>query len=213
MSSALPSPPPPSHHHVQRLRTLFKAHRVRESLTTRACKLLCSFFLSLLLAAGVILFVLWLSLRPHRPRFHVSSFSAPVLSPSAGTAFSFDVSDRNPNGNIGIFYDAVAGSVFYRDNRVGSEPKLAGPFYQPPKNTTVIHGAVDGASLSPEELAADLRSGRVGFRLELSTTIRFRVSTWDTHRHRLHVSCSVEVGPDGAILAASKSRRCSLYFF
>ncbi|XP_008777797.1 NDR1/HIN1-like protein 13 [Phoenix dactylifera] len=206
MSSLRPSPPQPSHHHL-------RTWRVRESLTTRTAKLLCSFFLFLLLAAGVILFVLWLSVHPHRPRFHVSSFSAPGLSPAAGTAFSFNVSDRNPNRNIGIFYDAVAGSVFYRGNRVGFEPELVGPFYQPPKNTTAILGEVSGASLSPEELAVDLQSGRVGFRLELRSTIRFRVSTWDTHRHRLHVACDVEVGPDGALLEVSRSRRCSIYFF
>lgn len=79
--------------------------RVRESLTSRFAMCICSVFLSLLLVVGVIMFVLWLSLRPHRPRFYLSAFSAPGLAQSTSpvnSAFTLNITSRNPNAKIGI---------------------------------------------------------------------------------------------------------------
>lgn len=64
-----------------------------------------------------------------------------------------------------------------------------------------------------EEIKADLEAaGRVGLRLELRSTVRFRVSVLDTHRHRMHVSCELEVGGDGMLVDEFKSKRCPIYF-
>ncbi|EHA8589471.1 NDR1/HIN1-like protein 26 [Cocos nucifera] len=197
----------------------FSASRVRNSLTTRFAKCICSVFLSLLLFAGVIVFILWLSLR-HRPRFYLSSFSVPAVAqpPPAllNSPISFNVTDRNPNGNIGIYYDVVYGSVYYKGQLVGSGPVL-NPFYQPHKNTTVVVGDLIGtAPAAGDALAAalsgDAAAGRVEFRLELKSVIRFRVRTWDTHHHTLHVQCDVVVGSDGNLLAENRGKRCSIYF-
>ncbi|XP_010932002.1 NDR1/HIN1-like protein 26 [Elaeis guineensis] len=217
MSSAFRSPVPTqtrSHHHR------FSASRVRESLTTRFAMCVCSVLLSLLLFAGVIVFILWLSLRPHRPRFYLSSFSVPAVAqpPSAllNSPISFNVTDRNPNGNIGIYYDVVYASVYHRDQLVGSGPVL-NPFYQPHKNTTVVVGDLTGTAPAAgdalaAELSGDAAAGRVEFRLELKSVIRFRVKTWDTHHHTLHVQCDVVVGSDGNLLAGYRDKRCSIYF-
>ncbi|OAY75019.1 Protein NDR1 [Ananas comosus] len=234
MSDAVPSTSPTAHHHHYDLRTRYRARQVRESLAKRFTKLLCSAVLSLLFAAAFVLFILWLALRPHRPRFHVSSFSASPLpssssssssspSPSSPpTSFSAQVSVRNPNRNIGFFFGPFSGSVYYRDDPVASDPAMAPGFYQPPKNTTAIAGRFVGSGGTAAETAAagmaiDLETaGTVRFRMEMRSTVRFRVSAWmawDTHRHALHVSCDVEVGPDGLILPQYKERRCSIYFF
>ncbi|THU56355.1 hypothetical protein C4D60_Mb11t16400 [Musa balbisiana] len=197
--------------------TLFISRPVHRTLTKRVVKLICSAFLSLLLAACVLLFVLWLALRPHRPRFHVSSFSVTGLSAngSAPLTFSFEVAVRNPNQEIAVSYDSVFVSVYYRDDRVGAaEAPAAGPFFQPPKNTTVISGKAAGVApaAAAGTVAREARAGSVVFRLELASVVRFRMSTWDTHRHHLHVSCDVEVGPDGLITVRSKDKRCYIYF-
>lgn len=55
------------------------AHWVKESLTTRVSKLICSIFLGLLAIVGLITFILWLSLRPHRPRIFLNDFNVPAL--------------------------------------------------------------------------------------------------------------------------------------
>ncbi|XP_058115330.1 NDR1/HIN1-like protein 26 [Magnolia sinica] len=216
----MPSAPTQPHHHF-RLRhpPRYYAHRVKESLTTRVMKVLCSCFLGLLLIVGIMAFVLWISLRPHRPRFHVSNFSIPTISSENGlqnTEISFNVTDRNPNQNVGIFYMDMDASVFYREKKIGMTP-LSLPFYQPPKNTTYIDGVFSGTSLkvgndSWSEIMVDREAGRIVFRLGLRARFRFKLSMWDSKRHRMHVSCDVAVGPDGEVLAISKKKRCSIYF-
>ncbi|XP_074572355.1 NDR1/HIN1-like protein 12 [Curcuma longa] len=217
MSAELHSSPP---HHLFPNRFFYTQAAVRSSLTRRAIKLVCSVFLSLLLVAGVLVFVLWLALRPHRPRFHVLSFSAAGLSSpgdGGGLSFTFNVSVRNPNGRISISYDSVFGSVYYRNDRVGSggPTPAAAPFYQPPKNTKAVIGEAAGVAPAPAAamIAGEAAEGSVGFRLEMTSVIRFSVSTWGTRRHRLHVSCNVDVGgADGLITVGSKDKRCSIYF-
>ncbi|KAK8968598.1 hypothetical protein KSP40_PGU019465 [Platanthera guangdongensis] len=171
-------------------RTRFYAHRVRESLANRVVMFLCSVLLTLLLIAGIIVLVLWLSFRPHRPRFYLSSFSAPSLN-----AFSFTLSDRNPNAKIAISYGDISAAVFY-DNRQLASGTVLSAFYQPPKNTTEIHGQL----------------GRVAVRIELTAAIRFTLSAWDTRDHRLHVNCDFAVGPDGNLLLEFQGESCSRYF-
>ncbi|XP_074590353.1 NDR1/HIN1-like protein 26 [Curcuma longa] len=195
------------------------SRRVLQSLTSRFVKCLCSVLLFLLLVTGVILFVLWLSLRPHRPRFHLAAFSAPGVADAAGLAdlaFAFNVTDRNPNQKIGIYYGAISGAVYYQDQQVASGPVML-PFYQPPKNTTAIAGKMAGTTIPSgsamaAQLAAQAAAGRIELRLELSSVIRFKVRVWDTRQHHLHVQCNLAVGSDGEILPESKGVRCSMYF-
>lgn len=168
---------------------------------------------------GIISFILWLSLRPHRPRFFIHEFSVPGLSQDNGfenAQIIFNVTARNANQNIGIYYDSISGSVYYRDNLIGSTPLLY-PFYQKPKNTTVVAGALSGATLTVNsqrwmEFMDDRAKGTVVFRLDITSVIRFKVSTWDSKRHRMHANCNVAVGPDGLILATSRDKRCPVYF-
>lgn len=62
----------------------YYAHWVKESLTTRMSKLICTIFLGLLAIVGLITFILWLSLRPHRPRIFLNDFSIPALGHGDG---------------------------------------------------------------------------------------------------------------------------------
>ncbi|RVX08067.1 hypothetical protein CK203_014903 [Vitis vinifera] len=181
--------PPIKRHHTAR----YYAHRVRESLTTRVFKIICSIFLGLLLVVGFLTFILWLSLRPHRPRFHIHEFSVPNLTEGAGFT-----------------------EITFNDQRVATTSLLF-PFYQEPKNTTVIYKELNGNSITENsertmELMNDVAKGTVVFGLELTSTIRFKVSTWKTKGHRMHANCDVRVGQDGNILGAYKDKRCPVYF-
>ncbi|OWM77653.1 hypothetical protein CDL15_Pgr017053 [Punica granatum] len=202
-------------HHTAR----YYAHIVKESLTTRISKLICGIFLSLLFILGIISFILWLSLRPHRPRFHIHDFSIPSLSQPDGfqnAQISFNATARNSNSHIGVYYDSMEGTVYYRDQNIGSKSLLF-PFYQEPKTTTVITDVLSGATLTVNnqrwmEFTNDRAQGTLVFRVDLTSTIRFKVSTWNSKRHRMHANCDVSVGADGMILAASKGKRCPVYF-
>ncbi|KAF8035771.1 hypothetical protein BT93_C1713 [Corymbia citriodora subsp. variegata] len=209
-----PEPLKPHHHPPQ-----YYVRRVKEGLATRVSKIVCSIFLSLLLIFGIITFIMWLSLRPHRPRIFIHDFSVPGLSQENGfenAEIAFNVTLRNSNQHIGIFYDAMDGSVFYKDQKIGSR-SLFSETHQDPKTTTIVSGAFSGATLTVTsqhwmEFLADRAAGSVTFRLDLASAIRFKVSTWTSRTHRMHASCPVAVGANGSILPSSKDKRCPVYF-
>ncbi|KAL7142772.1 hypothetical protein ABFS83_08G146300 [Erythranthe nasuta] len=216
-AAAPPQDRPMKRHHTAR----YYAHRVKESLTTQISKLVCAVFLFLLFLIGIITFILWLSLRPHRPRFHVIDFSIPELAGGGEGGFQnaqivYNVTARNANQNIGVYYDSMQLTVYYQDQSIGGSP-LSNPFYQEPKKTAVFAGTLGGAALTVtgqqwQQFTADKARGEVVFRLEVASTIRFKISTWDSKRHKMHANCPVGVGPDGLILPSYKDRRCPVYF-
>ncbi|KAJ6292241.1 hypothetical protein OIU77_009576 [Salix suchowensis] len=197
----------------------YYVHRVSESLSTRISKILCGIFLTLLFVTGIAAFISWLSLRPHRPRIYISSFSIPGLDQSNGfenAEIRFNVTARNANRAVGYYYDSVEAFVYYRDQAIGSTP-LVDSFYQEPKNTTILYKVLKGATLDVnndrwKEFRNDRALGTVVFRLDVTAMIRFKVSTWDSKHHRMHANCDVAVGRDGSILATSKNKRCPVYF-
>lgn len=198
----------------------YYAHRVQESLTARVSKIICTIVLGLLLIAGVIAFLLWLSLRPHRPRFHILDFTVPGMGHSAGfhnAQVTFNMTLRNPNLNIGIENKSMEGSVYYKDQRIAAKPFLEPHFYQGPKNTTIVDGSFCRASVTVSsrrwaEFLSERVRGSVGFRLQLTSVIRFKISSWYSKRHHIHATCNVRVDHHGKILETSKNKRCQVYF-
>ncbi|XAR53742.1 hypothetical protein NMG60_11022415 [Bertholletia excelsa] len=145
----------------QQHRAWYNVRRARDGLTTRVFKINCAIFLTLLFIFGVVAFILWLSLHPHRPRFHIQDFS--------------------------------------------------------PKNTTILFGVLAGATLTVNkerwmQFQGNQGKGRVVFPLDLTWTVRFKVSRWQSKHHKMHANCEVGVGPDGSIWASYKGKRCPVYF-
>ncbi|CAO2043826.1 unnamed protein product [Urochloa humidicola] len=186
---------------------------------TRCTKLLCSAFLTLLVVAGVVIFVVYLAVRPHRPRFHVTSFTAAGVSSGGPVVLSGQVSVRNPNRDIAYFFDRFYLSVEYRGTDVAKDrPLTAAPTYEPPKTTTPL--PFEGVEVSPattgQDIAKDVAEGdgRVEMTVRVRSRIRARLAFWgNRHWHPLNVRCEVAVGPDGQLLAEYLQKRCSIDFF
>ncbi|XP_028767838.1 NDR1/HIN1-like protein 26 [Neltuma alba] len=211
-----PHPKPFGRRHTAR----YYVRRVRDSLTTRVSKVICATFLSFLVVIAIITFVLWISLRPHRPRVHVHGFSISGLNPESkfnNARINFNLTTRNSNQNIGIYYENMNGTVYYRDHNIGSTPLLR-PFYQQPKKTTVVDGVLRGPTLKlsserwKEMLGDERAKGTVVFRLDLTAKIASKISMWESKHHRMHANCDVAVGPDGSLLDAYRDKRCPVYF-
>ncbi|KAG4196955.1 hypothetical protein ERO13_A06G208300v2 [Gossypium hirsutum] len=179
---------------------------------------LLTIFLSILLL-GTILLILWLSLRPHRPTFHIIDFNVPGFAQPSGlndSRITFNVTARNTNKHNGIYYDSVAGLVFYKDQQIGWTP-LMEPFLQGPRTTTMLYGKFCGVKLTvtgkrwPEFMNAR-KQGKVVFRLQITSVIKYKIRIWDAKHHKMHVNCDVGVGPKGSILPAWKNKKCHAHF-
>lgn len=197
----------------------YYVQRVQESLTTRVSKFICTIFLGLLFFFGIIAFIIYLSLRPHRPRFFLYDFEIPALAQPNGfenAGLTYNVTARNSNHKIGIYYNDMQVTAYYDDQRIGGQPVLF-PFYQGPKNSTVISSTLSGTTLTVNngrwmQFLGDRTRGKVIFRLEITSTIKFKISTWDSKWHKLHANCEAAVGADGMLLAGYKESRCKTYF-
>ncbi|XP_024987906.1 protein NDR1-like [Cynara cardunculus var. scolymus] len=202
------------HHNAQ-----YNKHQAQESLTTRITKLICAVFLSIIFTIGLVMFVLWLSLRPHRPRFHIHEFSIPSLAEPNGLSnvhVTFNVTAQNPNLDIGIYYDTMNLTLYYQDQTIAETPLLF-PFYQSSKNTVVVYGTLSGPTLRINyarwiQLLAARKRGSVPFRLDVASSIRFKVSAWDSRRHKMHANCEIGVGSNGMLLESDKEKKCPVYF-
>lgn len=202
-------------HHTAR----YYVHRVQESLSTRVSKFICTIFLGILFFLGIIAFIVYLSLRPHRPRFFINELSIPALAQPNGfenAELTYNVTARNSNHEIGIYYDDMQVTAFYDDQNIGGQPVLF-PFYQEPKNSMVIFGTLSGTTLTVNngrwmQFLADRTRGKVIFRFEIISTIRFKISKWDSKWHKLHANCEAGVGADGLMLASYQEQRCRTYF-
>ncbi|CAN1165886.1 NDR1/HIN1-like protein 13 [Linum perenne] len=206
---------PLERHHTTR----YYAHRVKQSLTNRVAKVICAVFLTILLLVGTVAFVMWLSLRPHRPRCFIEDFSIPGLDQPNGfqnAQVRFNVTVRNSNRKMVFHYGAMQGSVFYKDQQIGSA-QLTDPFDQEPKSTMILNKVLSGATMTVTsrrwaEVQGDRSLGKVPFRLDITATIMFRVSAWHSENHRMHATCEVSVGSDGSILPMYRTKRCPVYF-
>lgn len=206
-------------HHTAR----YYAHLVKESLTTRVSKFICTIFLFILFVAGLIAFITWLSLRPHRPRFHIEEFSIPALAQAQQSAppeiavVNFNVTIRNPNHKVVVHYESIECAILYKDQPIGGTPLVTEQFDQESKNTTILQTGFGGPSLTMKterwtEMQHDLAAGSVPFRLEITSVIKFKILSWKTRTHKMHANCVATVGLDGSLLPNLADKRCPVYF-
>ncbi|CAH1448340.1 unnamed protein product [Lactuca virosa] len=197
----------------------YNKHHVKESLTTRVTKLICGIFLGILFTVGLATFILWLSLRPHRPRFYIQEFSISNLANPNGFStarITFNVTARNPNLDIGIYYDTMNLTIYHQDQTIAESPILF-PFYQSPRNAHLIYGTLSGPTLRIDrvrwgQLFDARKRGVVPFRIDVASSIRFKVSTWDSRHHKMHANCEIGVGSNGVILRSDEKKKCPVYF-
>ncbi|CAN6199247.1 unnamed protein product [Urochloa humidicola] len=190
----------------------------RQSPAVRCINFLCAVLLTLLLIAGIILFVLWLSLRPHRPRFYLSDFSIPNANRQSGLAnlpVRFAVNEHNPNQKIGIHFQEMTASVYYGDTLVAKGPVMQ-PYYQAPKGDTPVLGQLTATGPTPTDPAwgrfsGELAAGAVQMRLTLASTVQFQTKMWDTKHHHMKAECDFGINGDGTLQLQYKNKQCELY--
>ncbi|KAL4563104.1 hypothetical protein LXL04_027137 [Taraxacum kok-saghyz] len=199
--------------------TQYNNHHVKDTLTTRVIKLICAVFLGILFTIALVTFILWITLRPHRPHFHIQDFSILGLGDPNGfptARITFNMTARNPNLDVGIYYDTMNLTIYYQDQSIAESPLLF-PFYQSPRHTAIVYGTLSGPTLKINRarwghLLAARRRGAVQIKVDVESYIRYKVSAWDGRHHKMHANCEIGVGSNGAILASDKKKKCPVYF-
>ncbi|KAG7961489.1 hypothetical protein I3843_09G019300 [Carya illinoinensis] len=189
-----PSVPPPKRYY---------RHKASDD---EGCGCLLSFLFNLVLFAGLAVLVFWLIFHPNKVKFHVTDASLTQFNVNTNNStttllyynLAVDITVRNPNEKIGIYYDSIEAGAYFEDQKFGSATLT--PFYQGHKNTTVLNPAFKGQQvvlLGADELSKlnseKSAAGVFDIEVKLYLGIRFKVGTVNTWRVKPKIKCELKV--------------------
>ncbi|RWR82288.1 hypothetical protein CKAN_01100300 [Cinnamomum micranthum f. kanehirae] len=110
----------------------------------RGCCLLSAlikFIAIFIILSGIATVVLWIILSPSKMKVHVEKASLMQFNLTNGATLNYnltlEMSVRNPNKKIGVYYDRMEARAYYDGYRFGFVPLPT--FYQENKNTTTLY--------------------------------------------------------------------------
>ncbi|XP_021755509.1 protein NDR1-like [Chenopodium quinoa] len=154
--------------------------------------------------AGVLI---WLLAKHRYPSFYVDQFSVFSRQETTNSLKNYTVhydlwikNNLQPNDNLGIYYDALNVTFYYKSD-VNSFPIKIGdatfsPFYIRRYRSTHRAGSFDARGVKLENSTAP----PVIFRVELSTAVRYRKPLWKGKRHRMVVGADFKVNDQGSLI-------------
>ncbi|KAJ3677926.1 hypothetical protein LUZ60_001729 [Juncus effusus] len=185
------------------------------------CCLLCNlikFIFSIVIILGIIVLVLWLVLRPNPIKVHATSASLTQFDLSNGSTLQYnltvDMSIRNPNKRIGLYYDSIETQAYYDGSRFGFD--TIPPFYQGHKNTSSIEPAFQGTQLLlgnslSSTYSKEKNDGYYNVELKINAKIRLKIWKFKIHHVKPKVTCKLKLPVPGSSGSFSETK-CDVNF-
>ncbi|KAJ9153717.1 hypothetical protein P3X46_027130 [Hevea brasiliensis] len=177
---------------------------------TDCCKKCCSFIFTLGLAA----LFMWLSLRPSKPKCLLQQFYIPALNktlnPPGNTTLFFQLRLENTNKDKGVYYDPVNVTFFDSPNKTHFIGNFTIPnFYQGHKKKATKNGSFNARGLDWEAVSLAVSNGSAVFRVDMATSVRYKIMAWQTKRHRILVGANVIISNQGTLVNPKKGIKLS----
>lgn len=162
---------------------------------------LCRWCLGCQFTMGFIALFLWLSYRPIKPRFYLTSFSlagAPNSTALNARIASFVLEIENKNRELGIYYDPlnVSLSFFSNASSTTAGAALIPAFYQGHQKTADKPGSFSGGGFRAPWAPA-VANGTAVFRVGVESAFRYKVFAWKTRHHSVSLAGDVPVDAQG----------------
>ncbi|KAF5473928.1 hypothetical protein F2P56_005875 [Juglans regia] len=209
-----PSVPPPRQSH----------HPGRRGRGCGCCGCLFRFLLgvivSVVVTLGLAILILWLIFRPNNIKFHVTDASLTQFNLTATNNLQYNlalnITARNPNKKIGVYYELISARAYYEDQRLGSSDLE--PFYQGHKNTSVLSPVFVGQHLlvlGADELSefnVEKNAGVYNIDVKLYLRIKFKVGKVKTWRFKPKVKCELKLplSAKGTSAGGFKITKCDI---
>ncbi|KAK1361875.1 Late embryogenesis abundant protein, LEA-14 [Heracleum sosnowskyi] len=189
--------------------------RKRRSCFTRClCWSLCV-LLVILTILGILAAVIFLVFRPKAPSYSVDSIRITQFGLnndlSLSASFNVNVTARNPNKKIGIYYEGGSPiSVWYTGTKLceGSWPK----FYQGHRNTTVLNLPLTGRVVNAADLFRSVQqeqsTGKIPLNVRVRVPVRIKLGKLKLMKWKFLVKCRLVVdtlSADNTIRIAERS--------
>ncbi|KAK4790725.1 hypothetical protein SAY86_018029 [Trapa natans] len=163
------------------------------------------FWFRVLKYASVTLFILlivvlitWAVLHPRKPQFILQDTTLYAFNVSATpslltSTFQATVSSRNPNDNIGIYYDRLDVYATYLDQQITTRTRIPAS-YEGHKDIDVwspfIYGnSVPVAPYNSAALAQDQANGYIMVMIKIDGRVRWKVGSFTSGGYHIFVTC------------------------
>ncbi|GLT47700.1 hypothetical protein SLA2020_213720 [Shorea laevis] len=192
------------------------------------CCCLLSFLIKLIVTAVIILglaaLIFWLIFRPNIVKFYVTEASLTQFNLTSDNNLhcnlALNITVRNPNKKIGIYYDRIEANAYYEDQRFATQQLT--PFYQDHKNTSYLNPSFQGQKLvflgadGVSEYNQEKNSGVYSIDVKLNLRVRFKLGKLKTWRFKPKIECDLEVplsSSDGRLAGGAETTKCKIDFF
>ncbi|CAK9322992.1 unnamed protein product [Citrullus colocynthis] len=167
---------------------------------------LCCLLMCVIIWFGVIfgfsVLILWLVFITHKIKFNVTDATLTQFNfTNNNTQLHYDLgvyfSIRNPNGQVGIYYDTIEATTIYKDQNF--DTRLLTPFYQTPKTTSLLRGRFEGQQLvviandKVSEFNSEKLSGVYSIDVKFRLSLRLKFGLYKIIRVRPKVGCGFKV--------------------
>ncbi|KNA16378.1 hypothetical protein SOVF_089620 [Spinacia oleracea] len=171
----------------------------------------CRCCFSFIFTSGLTALFLWLNLKTTNPTCSIENFDVFTLNKTANTTFRnnhtirYDLKLNNKeNKDKGIYYDTLNLTFYYKPNLsfVTLGNATFNPFYQGHGKNTHRISVIDARGVKWENATATMAE----FRVEMNTSVRFKIIFWKTKRHRLDLHADLLVNEQGILVKKKKKK-------
>lgn len=155
---------------------------------------------------------MWLNLKTSKPICSIENFDVFTLNKTASptiyrnnNTIRYDLKLNNKeNKDKGIYYDALSLKFYYKPNSsvVPLGNVTVPSFYQGHGKKTHRIGTIDARGVKWENATAT----RAAFKVELNTSVRYKIVFWKTKRQRLDLVANLEVDEQGSLVKGKKKK-------
>ncbi|CAL5207455.1 unnamed protein product [Lathyrus oleraceus] len=163
--------------------------------------IICKILTTILIIAVILGFLFWLIVRPNVVNFTVTDASLTRFNFTNNNTLHYDlavnITIRNPNRRIGIYYDNVETLAFYKDVMFGNQ--TLGGFFQHHKSTNFLNPVFKGEQVIPlssdqvSEFDKEKESGVYGIDVKVLLNVRFKLGLFKSGKAKPKVRCDLQV--------------------
>ncbi|CAM8964247.1 unnamed protein product [Rhodiola kirilowii] len=169
-------------------------------------KKLCGFLLVLFILLLITIFLIWVILRPSKPRivlqdatiFSFNLASSPTGPNYLNATIQATIACRNSNDRIGILYERLDVVALYNHQQITLQTALPTGYQSP--NDDVVWSPFLFSINSPiaPYLAAQLKQEQqmkmVRLQIKMTGRIKWKVGAWMSGRYHLYANCPAYIG-------------------
>ncbi|KAK6942541.1 Late embryogenesis abundant protein, LEA_2 subgroup [Dillenia turbinata] len=163
---------------------------------------ICAGTLIFLFIVLVVVLIVWAVLRPEKPTFVLQDISVYAFNVSTNpnlltSTFQVTISSRNPNDDIGIYYDKLDIYAVYRSQQITLRSGVQ-PTYEGHKEVNIWSPFIYGTSVPIAPYVAvllnqDQSIGSVLLTIKVDGRIRWKVGTIVTGQYHLYANCPATI--------------------